>query len=123
MLTKKQIAQNFLTLAAKGDSQIAFSLYVGEGFKHHNAYFKGDAQTLIAAMAESAEKHPNTILDIKHVLEDGNLVAVHSRIQKDASSLGMAVMHIFRFENDKIVELWDFGQAVPTNSVNEFGMF
>jgi predicted SnoaL-like aldol condensation-catalyzing enzyme len=35
----------------------------------------------------------------------------------------MAVMHIMRFENDKIAELWDFGQPVPKDMVNENGMF
>ena len=32
-------------------------------------------------------------------------------------------MHIMQFEGDKILELWDFGQAVPEILVNENGMF
>jgi hypothetical protein len=32
-------------------------------------------------------------------------------------------VHIFRFQNDLIAELWDIGQAVPENSPNQFGMF
>jgi predicted SnoaL-like aldol condensation-catalyzing enzyme len=35
----------------------------------------------------------------------------------------MAVMHIFRFEGDKIAELWDFGQEAPKDMPNENGMF
>jgi predicted SnoaL-like aldol condensation-catalyzing enzyme len=36
---------------------------------------------------------------------------------------GVATIHIFRFEGDRIVELWDVGQAVPENSLNDNGMF
>jgi len=36
---------------------------------------------------------------------------------------GAARIHIFWFENGKIVDLWDFGQTVPAEKVNENGMF
>jgi len=50
-------------------------------------------------------------------------VAVHSRAQLNVSAPEIALIHIFRFENNKIAELWDFGQAVPSDIVNENGMF
>jgi predicted SnoaL-like aldol condensation-catalyzing enzyme len=123
MTTKKEIAQDFLKLAAKGQSRQAFGQYVGQGFRHHNVYFKGDGETLMVAMEEAAKENPDKILEIHRALEDGNLVAVHSHIRQDPNDLGAAVMHIFRFEVDKIVELWDFGQAVPADMINENGMF
>ncbi|QQR97544.1 MAG: nuclear transport factor 2 family protein [Sphingobacteriales bacterium] len=120
-MTKKDIAQEFLKLSSKGESRIAFEFYVGDNFKHHNAYFKGDGNTLMLAMEENAQKNPNKIFAIQRILEDGNLVAVHSRVSIIDNTF--AVMHIFRFENNKIVELWDFGQAVPPDMINENGMF
>lgn len=122
-MTKKEIAQDFLQLAAKGESRIAFGLYVSNNFKHHNPHFKGDADTLMTAMEENAKRNPAKILEIQRALEDDNLVAVHSRVRQSPHDIGGAVMHIFRFDHDKIVELWDFGQAVPENLVNENGMF
>lgn len=122
-ISKKEIAKEFLTLCAKGKSQKAFDLFAGENFKHHNAYFKGDAETLMLAMEENAKKNPNKIFEIKHALEDQNLAAVHSHVRQKRNDLGAAVIHIFRFEANKIVELWDFGQAVPENIINENGMF
>lgn len=122
-MTKKEIAQNFLRLAAKGESREAFELYVADNFKHHNAYFKGDGNTLMTAMEENAIKNPNKIFEIQRALEDGDLVAVHSRVQLTQGDLEIAVIHIFQFDKDKIVELWDFGQAVTTDIVNENGMF
>jgi predicted SnoaL-like aldol condensation-catalyzing enzyme len=50
---------------------------------------------------------------MQHFLEDGDLVAVHSRFRKKPNKLDWAVMHILRFEKEKIVDLWDFAQAVP----------
>ncbi len=43
--TYKEIALDFLKLAAKGASREAFGKYIGKDFKHHNVYFKGDAET------------------------------------------------------------------------------
>nr|WP_314898107.1 nuclear transport factor 2 family protein [uncultured Flavobacterium sp.] len=122
-MTKKEIAQDFLTLASKGKSREAFHLYIGQGFKHHNIYFKGDGATLMTAMEESAKKNPNKIFEVQRILEDEDLVAVHSRVRQTPNDLGAAVIHIFRFEADKIVELWDFGQGVPADTLNENGMF
>lgn len=117
------MAQEFLKLAAKGNAHEAFRLYVDKDFRHHNAYFKGDAETLMRAMEESAKTNPNKILTIHHVLKDGDKVAVHSHVRQNAADLGAAVVHIFRFESGKIVELWDLGQPVPDNMINENGMF
>ncbi len=66
MKTKKEIALDFLRLAAKGDSREAFKLYVANDFKHHNAYFKGDAETLMLAMEESAKINPNKPITAIH---------------------------------------------------------
>lgn len=122
-MTKKEIAQEFLMLSAKGKSREAFQLYVGEMFIHHNAYFKGDRDTLMTAMEENARQNPHKVFEIRRALEDDNLVAVHSHVRQTPDLLGAAVIHIFRFENNKIVELWDIAQAVPEQMINEYGMF
>lgn len=123
-MTKKEIALDFLKLASSGQPRKAFELYVADSFNHHNAYYKGDRQTLMLVMEESHRETPNKLFEIQRALEDGDLVAVHSRVQQ-AGENGWegAVMHIFRFENDRIVELWDFGQGIPEDMVNENGMF
>lgn len=123
MQTKKEMAQHFLKLAAKGNSREAFKLYAGKDFKHHNVYFKGDANTLMIAIEEDAKMNPDKIFEIQRILEDGDLVAVHSRFRQNPNDTDWAVMHIFRFENDKVVELWDFAQAAPAEMINENGMF
>ena len=119
----KQIASEFLTLASKGSAREAFSKYVGGNFKHHNIYFKGDAESLMTAMEDNAKKNPGKVLDIKRMLQDGDLVSTHSHVRQNPADPGAAVVHIFRFGNGKIMELWDLGQPVPLETVNENGMF
>jgi predicted SnoaL-like aldol condensation-catalyzing enzyme len=121
--TRKESAQTFLRLAASGQAREAFQKYVAPGFRHHNAFFRGDAESLRMAMEENAVKNPDKVLEIQRALEDDALVAVHSRVRQKPGDRGAAVVHIFRFEGDRIVELWDLGQPVPENSPNENGMF
>ncbi|UUC45171.1 nuclear transport factor 2 family protein [Flavobacterium cerinum] len=122
-MTQKEMAQDFLQLAAKGKAKEAFQYYIGSDFIHHNAFFKGDGTTLMHAMDENARNNPDKVFEIQRALEDNDLVAVHSRVRQTPDDTGAAVIHIFRFYNDKIVELWDFGQAVPNTMINENGMF
>ncbi len=60
---------------------------------------------------------------MQRALEDGDLVAVHSRVRLKPGEPGIAIVHIFRFEGDLVAELWDVGQPVPSDSPNANGMF
>jgi predicted SnoaL-like aldol condensation-catalyzing enzyme len=119
----KESAVNFLHMASRGDVREAYSKFVGTNFKHHNPYYEGSAETLMAAMEENARENPSKTLDVKLTIEEGDFVAVHSYIRLKADQPGAAVVHIFRFEEGRIVELWDVGQAVPEQSPNQYGMF
>ena len=121
-MTRKDIAISFLLNAAKGKLDDAYAL-VSSMFRHHNPYFKGDAESLKAGMAEADKKFPNTTLEVQHVFEDGDFVAVHSRVQHAPNTLPIAAVHIFRFEGDQIAELWDVAMEAPKDSPNENGMF
>lgn len=119
----KQSAIDFLKLASSVKVRDAYLKYVGEGFKHHNPYFEGSAAALEAGMQENAVQNPAKSLEVKLALAEGDLVAVYSEVHHRRGDRGAAVMHIFRFENGRIVELWDVGQEVPEESPNQFGMF
>lgn len=118
-----EIGKDFLTLCAFGNPRKAFSLYADKNLKHHNAYFKGDADSLMIAMEESAKENPNKIFEIKHVIADGNMVAFHSFIKQSKNETEFAVVHILKFSNNKITEFWDIVQPIPEEMLNENGMF
>jgi predicted SnoaL-like aldol condensation-catalyzing enzyme len=122
-MTPKEIATDFLKRAAAGQARGAFERYVAKGFRHHNAYFAGDANSLMTAMDDNARQNPGKTLEVKLTLEDGDKVATFSKVLHGPTDSGAAVVHIFRFEGGKIVELWDVGQQIPANSPNQHGMF
>jgi predicted SnoaL-like aldol condensation-catalyzing enzyme len=121
--SRKAAAMDFLRLAGSGRPREAFAKYAAAGFTHHNPWFGGDAESLIVGMEESAAQNPGKVLTIQRALEDGDLVAVHSRVQQNPADRGGAVVHIFRFEQDRVAELCDVGQPVPEHSPNQHGMF
>ena len=122
-LSQKDAATTFLQLVASGKVREAFQNYVGPNFRHHNPFFRGDAESLMLAMEENAAMNPGKVLEVQRALEDDGLVAVHSHVRQKPGDLGGAVVHVFRFQGDRVVELWDIGQPVPENSPNENGMF
>jgi predicted SnoaL-like aldol condensation-catalyzing enzyme len=101
----------------------AYSKFVSPDFKHHNPFFEGSAQALAAGMEENARQNPNKVFEVKHAIAEGDLVAVHSLVRQKPDDLGAAVVHIFRFQNGHIAELWDIGQPIPKESANRYGMF
>ena len=120
---QRQAAITFLKLAASGKVSEAFAQYISADFRHHNPYFPGDARSLKAGMMEAHQKFPNTTLEVHHTFEEDNLVAVHSRVRHSPDTPEIAVVHIFRFEADRIAEMWDVGMEAPKDSPNENGMF
>lgn len=121
--SKKEAAISFLSLVASGKVREAYKRHIGPDFLHHNPYFRGDAESLMLAMEESAVENPHKTLQVKQATEENNLVMVHSHVKQNPDDLGGAVVHIFRFQNNQIVELWDIGQPIPEDSPNENGMF
>src|SRR5262245_20369564 len=121
---RAQTAIAFLRMASTGDVRRAYEQYVSPAFRHHNAYFRGDAASLAAGMERNAEENPDKTFQVQRTIAEGDLVAVHSRLRLSAGAQEMAVVHIFRVdEENRIVELWDVGQPVPAHSPNSHGMF
>ena len=123
MASRKEIAVSFLKLAASGKAREAFSRYVHPRFTHHNPYFKGDRDSLLAAMEESAVESPKRVFEVARTVEEGDLVVVHARVFLKPEMPEFALMHILRFEGDLIIEEWEAAQEVPAESPNENGMF
>jgi predicted SnoaL-like aldol condensation-catalyzing enzyme len=120
---KKDIAVAFLRLASSGQAGEAYRKYVHPEFRHHNPYFKGDRASLLAGMEANAVEFPNKVFDPIRALEDGDFVAVHGKVRLSPDMPEIALIHIFRFEGDLIIEEWEAAQEVPAQSPNEHGMF
>jgi predicted SnoaL-like aldol condensation-catalyzing enzyme len=120
-MTKKEIAVSFLKLVGSGSVDEAFTKYMTPNFIHHNQYFHGSCGALQKAMEEAHQASPNIAVEIKYSYDDGDTVITHSLIVK--KDMEIAVVHIFRFSKNKIIELWDLGQIILKDSPNENGLF
>jgi predicted SnoaL-like aldol condensation-catalyzing enzyme len=120
---RKQSAAEFLQLVVEGRIDEAFQKHVDMRGKHHNPFFPASFPSLKTAMIRNHVQFPDKQLIIKSVLGDGDLVAVHSHIILHAGDVGIVAVHVFRFQGDRVIEMWDIGQPVPTNSPNTDGVF
>jgi predicted SnoaL-like aldol condensation-catalyzing enzyme len=74
-------------------------------------------------MEKSAVEFPKKVYEDVRALEEEDLVAVHGRVRLTPDSPEIALIHIFRFEGDRIIEEWETAQEVPKESSNMNGMF
>ncbi|TXE07380.1 ester cyclase [Gelidibacter salicanalis] len=120
-MTKQEIAKSFLMLAGTGKVTEAFDKHVAVDFTHHNQYFEGTRDALQNAMTDAHQTSPNKSITIKYSYRDQDTVITHALVTKE--DMEIAVVHIIRFNGDKIVELWDLGQVIAKDSPNQYGLF
>ena len=75
----KEAALEFLRMIGSGNIREAYRRYVSPEFRHHNPYFPGDADSLMAGMEEDATRHPRKALDIRMVFPWGRTTSSRRR--------------------------------------------
>lgn len=119
---RKRAALSFLERGREGN-RAALEQLVHPDARHHNPYFAAGISALLDAMVSAAQQAPDRSATVKHVVAEGDYVAVHSHVRPHPRHRGMAVVHLFRFDGDRIAELWDVGQPIPETNPNADGMF
>jgi predicted SnoaL-like aldol condensation-catalyzing enzyme len=120
----KKIAVAFLTMIFNDHKvEEAFKLYSVPDYKQHNPYAATGAQAAINFLGPYLKQNPEAKTEIKRVIAEGDLVAIHNNPKANANDRGRAVVDIFRLENGKVVEHWDVVQDIPEKSANSNTMF
>ncbi len=126
---RKKIVVEFLNLGLTGKFKEGLKFFSPD-CKTHNPYIAGNIDTLTSAMdaanAQGTAQSPEAEFKVKHVLADGDLVAVHTELLSNKSKPsegGLRQIHLFRFEDEKIVEYWDITQQIMPNMPNAGGAF
>ena len=120
----KQIVTDFFTLGfVQKHIRQAFMTYVDPGYIQHNPIAPDGRDAAINALEPFLNSAPNYSYEIKHVLADGDLVAVHGWSHNGPADRGSAIVDIVRLKDGKIVEHWDVIQAIPEKSANPHPMF
>lgn len=123
-MSPKEMAIAFLQKAGSGEVGAAYEKFIAPHFIHHNQYFKGDRESLLAAMEAAHRKSPNKSIEVRQAFVDGDTVITHSRVvRQNPGEPDVAAVHIFRFENGRVAEMWDLGQLIEQDSPNENGVF
>ncbi|MBL4938529.1 hypothetical protein JK636_22760 [Clostridium sp. YIM B02515] len=118
----KGIAKAFLQGIVTDKVRDVYDLYTLPNFKHHNGFYSGDRESLLEGMVDSNTVFPNKKLTIKLAVAEPPYVTLLSHVQITEDK-EVAVVHLYRFEGEKIAEMWDISQEVPENSPNENSMF
>ena len=100
----------------------AFMSFVAVDYVQHNPTIADGREAAIAAL-EPMFSRPEAQFDVKRILVDGNLAAVHLHGRPSADAPGGAVVDLFRLEGGKIVEHWDVLQPMPSHAANAHPMF
>ncbi|MCR3905717.1 MAG: nuclear transport factor 2 family protein [Tenericutes bacterium] len=116
-MTHKEISVKFLTMCITDQVEKAYDLFVHKDFIHHNQYVKKDRLSLLNAMMEDNQVHKDKKITILKQIEENNYVSNYSIVNIDDKTKYM-VVHIFRFEDDQIIEAWDIGEEVIKDSAN-----
>jgi predicted SnoaL-like aldol condensation-catalyzing enzyme len=97
--------------------------YIGDRYIQHNPYVPDGAAAFYGYFESFFAAHPQSRVEIKRVIAEGDLVVLHLHSRTDDQDRGRAIVDIFRIENGKIVEHWDVVQDVPAKSANSNTMF
>ena len=120
----KQIVRDFYDLAFnQRKPEEATEKFMGPYYRQHNPQAPDGAEGLIGFVHYFEKTFPDFRVEIKRMIAEGDLVAVHSRLVRHATDRGQAVADFFRLENGKIVEHWDVLQEVPETAAYDNSMF
>ena len=123
-LTPKQVVTRFMTnFYVEKQVRKAFETWVDPGYVQHNPMAATGRAAAIAFLEPFIAANPGVHYEIKRIIADGNLVAVHSWGRMSDTDRGMAVVDILRVRGCKVMEHWDVVQPVPEKAANTNGMF
>lgn len=120
----KKIAVDFFNvLLVEKKPREAFERYAGKKYIQHNPVADDGWDGAINFLSDWFAKNPRAIIQIKKVIAEGDLVAIHHHMRTSPEVRGTAAVDIFRIENGKVVEHWDVVQPIPEKSANPHPMF
>lgn len=120
---KKLVTDYVERVGVKKDVSAVDAYVVAKGYQQHSPQFPNGSQDLKATLTASYQQFPDAVYDIKRVIAEGDLVAVHGHYTGAPGQRGQAILDLFRVRDGKIVEHWDVIQDVPAASANDNTMF
>ncbi|QCI13106.1 hypothetical protein E6B08_17770 [Pseudomonas putida] len=119
----KELVKNFYqSIVVRGEFD-KIPLYMGENYTQHSILAANGVEGLKQFVSEHRAKYPDTRLEFKRVIAEGDLVVTHSHAVFYEGHQGSAVIDIFRVEDDKVVEHWEVFQDIPERTLSGNSVF
>ena len=119
----KKVVLDFYEKALNQMDFDAAAKHFGPRYIQHNPVAPDGIDGFKAFIAMRKERFPRAHNEIKRVIADGDLVALHVHSKREPADRGLAIVDIFRLEAGKIVENWDVIQPIPETAAHNNGMF
>jgi len=100
--------------------------FLGDNYIQHNPHVPDGIEGFLKFVKFRRDKFPTARNEVKRVIADGDLVALHVHSVVIPGSPGRQIVDIFRVENGKVVEHWDVIQEIPVAifpPINDNGLF
>jgi predicted SnoaL-like aldol condensation-catalyzing enzyme len=120
----KKVAVDFFNLLLVEERpREGFRKYAGQPYIQHHPVAAAGHEPAIEFLNDWFAKNPRAVIEMKRVIAEGDLVAIHHHMRTSPEARGSAAVDIFRIENGKVVEHWDVVQPIPEKSANPHPMF
>jgi predicted SnoaL-like aldol condensation-catalyzing enzyme len=100
--------------------------YLSDTYVQHNPHVPDGPEGLFRFIRFRHDRYPGARNEVKRVMADGDLVALHVHSVVVPGTPGRQIVDIFRVEEDKVVEHWDVIQEIPVElfpPINDNGLF
>lgn len=119
----RRIIEDFARLFyVERDVRQAFETYVAPDYVQHNPGVP-DGREAAIALLQPMFSDPKHSFEVRKIIVDGDLAAIHIFAKPDPAARGAAVADFYRLKDGKIVEHWDVIQPIPEKSANAHPMF
>jgi predicted SnoaL-like aldol condensation-catalyzing enzyme len=122
----RQLVLDFYEAALNEKNAEKARSFLGEKYIQHNANVPDGPEGLMRLVKFRKEKFPEGRNEVKRVIADGDIVALHVHSVLVPGTPGRRIVDIFRVENNKVVEHWDVIQEIPQDlyaPINDNGLF
>jgi predicted SnoaL-like aldol condensation-catalyzing enzyme len=119
----KQVVVAFYNAAINDKNFELASSFLGAQYKQHNPTAADGAEGLKSFIEFLKTRYPQQRGEIRQVIAEGDLVALHVHSTRGDGTPGRAIVDIFRLADGKVVEHWDVIQDIPEKAANDNGMF
>lgn len=100
--------------------------YLGDTYLQHNPRVPDGVEGLVRFIEFRRTHYPQARNEVKRVIAEGDLVALHVHSVVIPGTPGRAIVDIFRVADGKVVEHWDVIQEIPVDlfpPLNDNGLF